>query len=140
MSNCLISCGAIKKINRSIELEDLLKLTNVAEKHLMESAKNRILKTKDLETVFDHFVTTYFTNDEFMIFYGEKFVDYNQMANGEYLRMVCETELYSKLKFYEEKLLINSLDTFSSILKNFGNVVNKLLTMIRKFTYLLIGK
>lgn len=123
LSGNLINSGALKKLNRSLELENMLKLINVAEKHLMLSVEDRIIEIKDLEVVFDHFINTYFVNDN-MIFYGEKFVDYNQMGNLDYLTAICDSELYSNLKRYEEKLLINSIFVFSGILENFGNAVS----------------
>lgn len=90
----------------------------------MESVDHRIVKIEDLEVIFEHFVSTYFSNTDHLIFYGEKFVDYQQLSNSEYLKMVCETEIYSKMKFFEEKLLINCINTLSGILENFGVLVN----------------
>lgn len=103
----------------SKDLENILKLIYVTEKHLMTSVERRITKMEDLEVIFDHFIGMYITSNDQLLFYGEKFVDYNQLTNFQYLQMVCETEIYSKMEFNEEKLLINCLNTLSSFLVNF---------------------
>jgi len=86
----------------------------------MASVEQRITKAEDTEAIFDHFFSMYFSNNDQLVFFGEKFVNYNQLSNSQYLQMVCETEIFSKLKFYEEKLLTNCLNTLSCILVNFG--------------------
>ena len=116
----MISSGLIDKIQSSKELEGVLKITHVTEKHLMESVEHRILKVEDTETIFEHFVSMYFSNNDQLVFFGEKFINYNQLTDPDYLRMVCETEIYSQLKFYEQKLLTNCMNTLSGILINFG--------------------
>jgi len=104
----------------SQELENILKLIYVTEKHLMKSVEHRILKVEDLEVIFEHLIAIYFDNNEQLMFYGEKFVNYNQLSDVKYLTMVCETRIYSQMKFHEERLLTNCINTISTILVNFG--------------------
>lgn len=104
----------------SKEIENILILAYVTEKHLMASVEHRITKVEDTEAIFDHLLAMYFTSNDQLVFFGEKFVDYNKLSNDQYLQMVCETEIFSKLKFYEERLLTNCLNTLSCILVNFG--------------------
>ncbi len=120
ISNILIDSGLIKKIQSIQEVENILTLIRVTEKHLMASVEQKITKIEDTHAIFDHFVSTYFLNNDSLLFFGDKFVDYNQLSSTQYLQMVCETEIYSKLKFNEEKLLTNCINTLSSILVNFG--------------------
>jgi len=120
ISSILINSGLIKKIQSIKEVENVLVLTHVTEKHLMASIEHRITKLEDVEIIFDHFLAMYFSSNDQLVFFGEKFVNYDELSNNKYLEMVCETEIYSKLKFYEEKLLTNCLNTLSCILVNFG--------------------
>ncbi len=120
ISGLLINSGLINKLESSQELENILKLLYVTEKHLMKSVEQRILKVEDVEVIFEHFISIYFANNDQLLFYGEKFVDYNQLNDAKYLTMVCETRIYSEMKFREEKLLTNCINTISCILVNFG--------------------
>jgi len=120
ISSLLINSGLLNKMQSSQELENILKLIYVTEKHLMKSVEHRILKVEDLEVIFEHLIAIYFDNNEQLMFYGEKFVNYNQLSDVKYLTMVCETRIYSQMKFHEERLLTNCINTISTILVNFG--------------------
>jgi len=85
----------------------------------MESVESKIAKAADLQSIFDHLIDIYFVEDHFL-FYGEKFVNYNQLHDNQYITMVMETEIYKELKSKEEKLLINCLNILIAMLNNFG--------------------
>ena len=62
----LINSGLINKLQSSKELENVLTLINVTEKHLMASVEQRITKVEDTEAIFDHFFSMYFTIESIM--------------------------------------------------------------------------
>ncbi len=85
----------------------------------MESVESKIAKASDLQSIFEHLIDIYFVEDHFL-FYGEKFVNYNQLHDDQYLNMVHQTQIYVDLRDKEERLLVNCINIMIAMLSNFG--------------------
>jgi hypothetical protein len=87
-------------MKKSPELESILNLIHVSEKCLLNSVSSQNPKADDVLRITQYFIQTYFAEDH-LLFYGDKFVDYDQLKDPSYLSNICETDIFVDLKTRE---------------------------------------
>lgn len=111
------------------QLNGILTLLYVTEKFLMKALENFGTNIDEVIMIFQHFLDMYFKEDHTLSF-GEKIFQFDQLIHKDYLEEVCQSEVFTVIRKKEQKLVTNSLNTFSLIIKHFlfPNLVRNLLT------------
>ena len=101
-------------------LEGLLSTMHKAEKTFHNSVTKFISNFGDCIPILNYCKDLYITGSDYLFFYGTKLIDYEKLNDSNYLQMLESSEIFIILKDGEKKLLINAINTCSSVIENFG--------------------
>ena len=115
-----IESGLIRMNPDASILEGLLSTMHKAEKTFHHSVTEFISNFSDCIPILNYFENLYIVGSEYLFFYGTRLIDYEKLNEPNYLQMLESSVVFMTLKDGEKKLLINAINSCSSVIENFG--------------------